>query len=156
VNDTLIPPDTIPVNDNSRALSEAALTSLSKAVAHSFASINSAQIWVHNAIASLGEAKGIVDATDLGADLDASVNVLVVVLDGLCEAQAILESNCCAGDLEPPTSAADEDISEADEVAGYLAVGPSTSDRVIEGFIAAVGADRVFDALDRLTQPQNT
>ena len=46
------------------------------------------------------------------------------------------------------------DIEDNDnDVAGYLAVGPSTSDSVIDGFIAAVGLDRVLAALDRLTAP---
>jgi hypothetical protein len=156
VNDTLIPPNIIPVNDNPPTLSEAALTGLSKAVANSFVSVNNALTWVHAAITSLEEAKGIVDTTglqdttDLGAALDASVNVLVGALDALCEAQGVLESNCAADEAVSTAGSIEDDD---DEVAGYLAVGPSASDSVIDGFIAAVGPDRVLNALDRLTAP---
>jgi hypothetical protein len=158
VNDALIPPNIIPVNDNPPTLSEAGLDNLCNVVARGFTSIKLARAQTDIAIALLEKAVGIVGATnlqetDLGADLEDVVVVLRIrALEALADAQGILESTCAANEA---ISAAGDIEDDDDDVAGYLAIDPSTPDRVIDEFIAAVGADRVLVALDRLTAPAN-
>jgi hypothetical protein len=157
VNDALIPPNIIPVNDNPPTLSEAGLDNLCRAVARGFTSIKLARAQTDSAIALLEKAADLVDATnlqettDLGTDLDDVAEILRIrALGALTDAQGILESTCAANEAVSAAGGIEDD-----DVAGYLTIDPSSTDRVIDEFIAAVGADRVLAALDRLTAPAN-
>jgi hypothetical protein len=93
------------------------------------------------------EVKDQAAACELGAIVDA----LSDIQDSLADAHQVLES--IYEERAPEVDDIGDNDDDDDEVAGYLAVGPSTSDSVIDGFIAAVGPDRVLKALDRLTAP---
>lgn len=101
--------------------------------------------------AAVCEFDAIVDAiSDIDNSLDdVRRDLEAVYAERAPEGDGVVDVDDIEGDGE-----GDKDEDD-DEVAGYLAVDPSTSDRVIEGFIAAVGADRVLGALDRLTAPVN-
>ena len=73
--------------------------------------------------------------------------------DAQNDLQSIYEERVPESDRLVENAGDIDDDEDDDDVAGYLAIDPSTPDRVIDGFIAAVGADRVLDALDRLTAP---
>ena len=93
-------------------------------------------------------------ACELGAIVDALSDIPDSLADAQNDLESIWEEHVPESDrLVADASDIEDNNDDDDDVAGFLAVGPSTSDRVIGGFIAAVGADRVLGALDRLTTP---
>jgi hypothetical protein len=166
VNSTSIPPTTIPVNDNpptagaSYGLEKPDRRYLPDMIRLALDRLENASTAALRAVRGAEMAKVPAEAINdqaAACKLGATVDAIEHIPDWLAVAQQDLEwirkEHAPESDRLVAGVGGIEGNNDDDDVAGFLAVGPSTPDRVIDGFIAAVGADRVLGALDRLTAP---
>jgi hypothetical protein len=161
VNDTLVSPSTATVNAD---LPDRHY--LPGMIGLALDRLESALAAAERAVRAAGMAKVAADEVNdqtAACELDAIVDAISDIPNLLEDAHQDLESIydgrapegdvrvADAGDIEDNDD--DDDDDDDDDVAGFLAISPSTPDSVIDGFITAVGADRVLGALDRLTAP---
>jgi hypothetical protein len=167
VDDNLVPLSAATVNANPPAAGappelEADRYYLPDMIRLALDRLESASIAASRAVRAAEMAKVAADEVNdqaAACELGAIVDAIADIPDSLADAHQGLESayeERAPEDDRPVGDAGDigDNDDDDDNVAGYLAVSPSTPDSVIDGFIAAVGADRVLGALDRMTQPQ--